>query len=72
MTTISPLLILVSLDSETPIIVGTLANGSDVSYILDSDSYGKGLYQENVSILARGCLEKLVETLADEIEKIVT
>jgi hypothetical protein len=52
---------------DTPIIVGTLANGSNVSYILDSDSYGKGLYQENVCILARGCLETLVEKLADEI-----
>jgi hypothetical protein len=57
---------------DTPIIVGTLANGSNVSYILDSDSYGKGLYQENVSILARGCLETLVETLADEIGRTIT
>lgn len=51
----------------TPIIVGTLANGSGISYVLDSDSYGKGLYQENVSVLAKGCLEKLIEALAKEL-----
>jgi len=51
----------------TPIIVGTLANGSGISYVLDSDSYGKGLYQEKVSVLAKGCLETLVDTIAKEL-----
>jgi hypothetical protein len=56
---------------ETPVIVGTLANGSDVSYLLDADSYGKGLYQEKVSVLARGSLEKLVDAIAKEIKQVL-
>jgi hypothetical protein len=54
-----------------PIVLGTLANGSDVSYLLDADSYGKGLYQENVSVLAKGCLEKLVQEVSEEIRRMV-
>jgi hypothetical protein len=53
--------------AETPIIVGTLANGSGISYVLDSDSYGKGLYQENVSVLAKGSLDKLIEAIDKEL-----
>ena len=56
---------------DIPIVVGTLANGSDVSYLLDEDSYGKGLYQEDVSILARGCLETLIERISTEIRKVL-
>jgi hypothetical protein len=48
---------------NVPIVVGTLANGSGISYLLDNDSYGKGLYQENVSILAQGSLETLIDTV---------
>jgi hypothetical protein len=52
---------------DTPIVVGTLANGSNVWYVLDKDSYGRGLYQESVSILARGSLEQLIDAIAAEI-----
>jgi hypothetical protein len=54
---------------RVPIVVGTLANGSNVSYLLDSQSYGKGLYQEKVSVLARGSLEKLIDSIAGEIRR---
>ncbi len=53
--------------ARTPVFVGTLANGSGISYVLDSDSYGKGLYQENVSVLAKGSLDRLVEAIANEL-----
>ena len=36
-----------------------------------ADSYGKGLYQEEASILARGCLEKLLEALTKAIQELV-
>ena len=52
---------------ETPIVVGTLANGSNVWYVLDADSYGRGLYQESVSILAQGSLERLIDAIVGEI-----
>lgn len=51
----------------TPIIVGTLANACDVSYLVDKDSFGKGLYQEDVAVLARGALETLIEAIADKL-----
>ncbi|MEO8495594.1 MAG: neutral/alkaline non-lysosomal ceramidase N-terminal domain-containing protein [Planctomycetota bacterium] len=53
------------------LIVGTLANGSNVWYLPNADSYGKGLYQEEASILARGSLEKLTEALVETIQKLI-
>lgn len=45
------------------LLIGTLANGSEVWYLPDAESYGKGLYQEEASILARGSLEMLIDAL---------
>lgn len=56
---------------DVPLIIGTLANGSDVWYLPDEDSYGKGLYQEDASILAKGSLEKLEAALILQIEKLL-
>ena len=56
----------------TPLIIGTLANGSNVWYLPDADSYGKGLYQEEASILAKGSLEKLEAALIDQIEQLLS
>lgn len=53
--------------SGTPLIVGTIANGSDASYVLDKDSFGKGLYQEEVAVLDRGSLETLIEAIAGKL-----
>lgn len=53
------------------LLIGSLANGSDVWYLPDQDSYGKGLYQEEASVLARGSLEKLIEALAESIEQLI-
>jgi hypothetical protein len=56
---------------QTPIVVGTLANGSSVSYLVDDRSHDKGLYQENVSVLARGSLETLEKAIAREIRALL-
>jgi hypothetical protein len=48
---------------ETPVVVGTLANGSNIWYLPDAASYGKGLYQESASVLAKGSLEALLDAL---------
>lgn len=55
-----------------PLVVGTLANGSNVWYLPDSDSYGKGLYQEEVSILARGSLETIIDAATQVIEELMS
>jgi hypothetical protein len=54
-----------------PIVVGTLANGSNVWYLPDTRSYGKGLYQEEASLLAQGALEQVEEAVAAEIRGLV-
>ena len=52
------------------LIIGTIANGSNVWYLPDTGSYGKGLYQEEVSILERGCLERVIEAATELISKL--
>lgn len=47
----------------TPLLVLALANGSRPAYLPTADAYGKGIYQESIAVLERGCLERLVETL---------
>jgi hypothetical protein len=54
-----------------PIVIGTLANGSNVWYVPDRDSFGKGLYQEEASILARGALETLIEEFGSQIAAVL-
>lgn len=52
------------------LVIGTIANGSNVWYLPDSDSFGKGLYQEEASILGQGSLEKLIEALDNAIREL--
>ena len=54
-----------------PIVVGTLANGSMVWYLPDAKSFGKGLYQEDASILGKGCLEELLDAITAEITQLL-
>ena len=56
----------------TTIIVGTLANGSSVWYLPNRESYGKGRYQEDASLLASGGLETLIDAIAEDIAKLTT
>ncbi|MBI1312923.1 hypothetical protein GC176_16660 [bacterium] len=56
---------------DVPLIIGTLANGSDVWYLPDRDSFGKGLYQEDASSLAAGSLEAVRDALIDEIARLI-
>lgn len=56
---------------EWTIIVSPLDSGIQVAYLLTEDRYGKGLYQEEPSLLAQGCLERLLEAVAVRIEDVV-
>jgi len=44
---------------DLALMVGTLADGSSCWYLPNRESYGKGLYQEDASIIACGGLEQL-------------
>jgi hypothetical protein len=56
---------------QVPLIIGTIANGSTVWYLPDVTSYGLGLYEEEVSVLAQGCLEAVMEAATNAIQKLV-
>ena len=49
------------------IIVSPLDGDLQVAYLLPRDRYGQGLYQEEPSSLAPGCLEQLIEAIGDTI-----
>jgi hypothetical protein len=53
---------------QTSVIIIELANGSRCSYLPTREAYGKPLYQVDVALLAAGCLEKITEALAAQIE----
>ena len=55
---------------EHPILVSPLAGEFQAAYLLPMDRYGKGLYQEEPSILAQGCLEILIEAVAERITEL--
>mgnify|MGYP001182289099 CR=1 FL=1 len=40
-----------------------------MAYLLPRELYGKGLYQEEPSILAAGCLERLIEAISERIQE---
>jgi hypothetical protein len=50
-----------------PIVVATLANGSRPAYLPTADTYGKGIYQESIAVLAPGCLEQLTHVVGGQI-----
>ncbi|HVC33028.1 MAG TPA: neutral/alkaline non-lysosomal ceramidase N-terminal domain-containing protein [Chloroflexota bacterium] len=49
------------------ILVSPLAGGQGAGYLLPRNRYGKGLYQEEASSLAPGCLEMLIEAIAARV-----
>jgi hypothetical protein len=55
---------------DLAVVVGTVADGSNVWYLPAADSYGKGLYQEEVSVVARGSLEQLTDEIARGIREL--
>lgn len=53
----------------TPILASPLAGELHVAYLLPRSEYGKGLYQEEPSLGAPGCLEVLCDALAERIAR---
>ena len=53
---------------QRTIFVSPLSGDMHLAYLLPRDRYGLGLYQEEPSIPAAGCLEMLIEAIAEQIE----
>lgn len=56
---------------DHPIVVTVLAGELSTAYLLPADRYGKGLYQEEPSILAPGCLETLIDAIAARMTELL-
>ncbi|HXF63793.1 MAG TPA: hypothetical protein VNK95_19375 [Caldilineaceae bacterium] len=56
---------------NNPVMVSVLAGEGSVAYLLPADRYGRGLYQEEPSILAPGCLEALAAALIERMEALI-
>lgn len=52
---------------DHPLIVVPLANGSRCSYLPTREAYALPLYQVEVSMLAAGCLETIIESIAEQL-----
>lgn len=55
-----------------PIMIATLTNGSRTAYLPAADAYGKGIYQESIAVLEKGCLEKLLEQVSLAVQRSIT
>jgi hypothetical protein len=56
---------------DHPVIIAVLAGESAISYMLKADRYGKGLYQEEPSVLAPGCLEQVTASVIQTMQELV-
>ncbi len=50
-----------------PLMVATVVNGARPTYLPSRETYGKGIYQESIAVLAAGSLERLIEIVSDEL-----
>lgn len=56
---------------DFPILISPVSGDLQIAYLLPKDRYGKGLYQEEPSILGPGCLEGLTEAISERIEAMI-
>ena len=52
---------------ESAVIVTTLTNDWQPGYLPTTESYGHGIYQETIAVLAPGSLEMLIESVSREL-----
>jgi hypothetical protein len=48
-----------------------LGDGWRCSYLPTKETYGKGIYQEQIALLAAGSLERMIEETATAIDELV-
>jgi hypothetical protein len=50
---------------NAPVIVSTITNGWQPGYIPPAEIYGRGIYQEQIAVVAAGSAERLIESIAE-------
>jgi hypothetical protein len=53
------------------VVVATIADDWQPGYLPEAGTYGLGIYQEEIAVVAAGSLEKLLERIAGELETLV-
>lgn len=56
-------------EAGAAVVVLTLCNGSRPGYLPTAETYGKGIYQESISMVAPGSLERLTAAVLDQIRQ---
>ena len=49
---------------ENPLVVSTVTGGWSPGYVPTAETYGRGIYQESIALVAPGSLETIVEQIA--------
>jgi hypothetical protein len=57
--------------ADYPIIITTLTGGWRPGYVPTSGTYGKGIYQESIAVVARGSLEQLIQAIGNQIAEAI-
>ena len=52
-----------------PVLVATVADGWQPGYLPTAETYGKGIYQETIAMVAPGSLDRVIEDVAHQIQK---
>jgi hypothetical protein len=48
-------------------VVATITNGWQPGYVPPQELYGRGIYQEQIAIVAAGSAESIIETIGRQI-----
>jgi hypothetical protein len=57
---------------STPIIVSTITSGWQPGYIPPTEIYGRGIYQEEIAVVAAGSAEQLFDAIAERVNALMT
>jgi hypothetical protein len=52
---------------QGPVIVATLTGGWRPGYVPTADTYGRGIYQESIAVVAPGSLEQIIDVISDAL-----
>jgi hypothetical protein len=56
---------------DRPIVVTTLTGGWQPGYIPAADTYGRGIYQSDIAVVAAGSAERVIEEVGDRIARLI-
>jgi hypothetical protein len=49
----------------------TLADGARATYLPTRKTYGHGIYQESIALVAPGSLEQIIEAVAEQVGQLM-